>query len=156
MQAENQLHPSYFLWDIEKIWQDCNLGTLGVPGFGHPNWDYQLVEYFHCYLHAKNKLKCQNFSKSPKTLFWGHFRPLFSKFEEEWVFLEKRALSVFIYSNYLPSCKKIRKKTIDPFLRKSWSDGQTDRTTDKQRWGLYFRGTFRGTGVQKCYDHFYC
>ena len=44
--------------------------------------------------------------KMQKILFWGHFEPFLPKFGQKWIFLAKRALSVFNYSNYLPSsCK---------------------------------------------------
>ena len=51
------------------------------------------------------------------------------------IFLEKR-LSVFKYSNYLPSSQK-SEKTNMPFLRKilNWGmDGHTDLRTDRQTW----------------------
>ena len=50
------------------------------------------------------------------------------KFGQKWIFLEKRTLSVFEYSNHLLLRKK-SEKTNDPFLRKmpNW---QTDRKTD--------------------------
>ena len=49
------------------------------------------------------------------------------------------ALSVFKYSNYLPSCKK-SETTNDPFLRKiqNW---QTNRQTDRQQQFQVGRGT---------------
>ena len=42
-------------------------------------------------------------------------------------FPEKKPLSVFKYSNYLPSCQKSQ-KTNEPFLRKI-PNGQTNRGT---------------------------
>ena len=58
------------------------------------------------------------FFKSPKKTYFGAtlgpFCPNLGKNE----FPGKRALSVFRYSNYLPSCQK-SEKTIEPFLRKS-------------------------------------
>ena len=70
------------------------------------------------------------FEKIQETLFWGLFMVVFSKFEQKWFFLEKKALTVFTYSNYLPSCKK-SEKTNEPSLRKmpNW---RTDRQTDGQ------------------------
>ena len=41
-----------------------------------------------------------------KTCHFGFSLP---KFGQKWIFLDKRAWSVFKYSNYLPLCKKIRK-----------------------------------------------
>ena len=55
LQAKAQLHPSCFYGDIAKI---CKLvlGSMGMPGYTHPNWQYHLAEDFDVYLHAKNKL----------------------------------------------------------------------------------------------------
>ena len=72
----------------------------------------------------------QNFSQNPKkTLFWDHFEPLLPKFGQKWIFLGKRALSVFKYPNY----PKNRKKRAIPY-RKCWTDRWTDRQTDRQWW----------------------
>ena len=46
-------------------------------------------------------------------------------------FWEKKNLSVFKYSNYVPSTQK-SENTNEPFLRKCRTDGQTDRQTDRQ------------------------
>ena len=58
----------------------------------------------------------------------GTFFPNFGKNEFSW----KKVLSVFVYSNYLPSWKK-SDKTNEPILIKilNW---QTDGQTDKQGW----------------------
>ena len=143
------------------------LGTLGMPGYTQPKWQYQLVEDFHAYLQAKNTLYhsllswditfkescnlicwqhfglvtwelefCQIrdlwwiinnnttfhfrlfpsktndkiFHKNQKNLIQGHFGLFLPKFEQKWIFLKKkRTLSVFKYSNYLPSCQKSEK-----------------------------------------------
>ena len=66
--------------------------------------------------HFKEKLSTKFFKKSKKTYFGA-------------IFLEKRALSFFKFSNYLPS-RKTFDKTNEPFLRKmpNWRrEGQTDR-----------------------------
>ena len=64
------------------------------------------------------------------------------------IFLEKRVLSVFKYSNYVPSFKK-SENANDPILRKipnDWrNDRQTKRQTDRQGW---FYRTIRNTGFQ--------
>ena len=52
------------------------------------------------------------FQKIQKILFWSHFAQIWAKLK----FLEKRTLSVFKESNYLPLLKK-SEKTNDPFLR---------------------------------------
>ena len=38
------------------------LGTLGMPGYSHPKWYYQLVETSHVYLLAKNQIQYTRFS----------------------------------------------------------------------------------------------
>ena len=55
-----------------------------------------------------------------------YFGPFSPKFGQKCIFLEKKALSVFRYSNYLPSCQK-SETTIEPFLRKTneLTDGKT-------------------------------
>ena len=55
----------------------------------------------------------------------GPFWVFFPNFGQKWIFLEKKALSVFKYSNYLPSCRK-SETTDDPFQRKM-SNWQTYR-----------------------------
>ena len=37
-------------------------GTLGMPGYAHPNWYYQLVETFCVYLQAENQFHTPCFS----------------------------------------------------------------------------------------------
>ena len=61
--------------------------------------------------HFKEKLMIQ-FLKKLKNLIWGHFKHFLPKFWQKWVFWEKWALSVFKYYDYLPSCKKKRKKVF--------------------------------------------
>ena len=65
----------------------------------------------------------KNLKKTHFGLFWA----LFSKCGQKWILPEKRALSDFRYSKYLPSCKK-SEKTNKPFPRKipNW---QTVRQT---------------------------
>ena len=62
------------------------------------------------------------------TIFWGHFGPFLVKFGQKGIFLEKRALSLLKYSNYLPSCKKSEKKLVTH----AWDKCQTDKATDRQ------------------------
>ena len=55
------------------------------------------------------------------------------KYGQKWSFLEKRALSVFKYSSYLPRAKI--KKYNEPFLRKManyWVDRQRSRQMGRQ------------------------
>ena len=105
------------------------------------------------------------FQKIQKSLIWGHFGLFLPKFGQKWIFLKKKSLSVFRYSNYLPSCQKSEKKLLGPFWEKRQTDGRTDRQTDRQtgrqtdrqtdrqadrqtdRERLFYR-TLRRTGVQ--------
>ena len=66
--------------------------------------------------------------KIQKTLFWGHLGAFWPKFWQNWIFLEKKALSAYRYSNYLTLCQK-SEKTIVPFPRKT-PNWQIDRQTD--------------------------
>ena len=60
------------------------------------------------------------FKKSQKPYFgpiMGPFGPLCPNLDRKWIFLEKRALTVFQYSNYLSLCQK-SEKPKESFLRK--------------------------------------
>ena len=56
------------------------------------------------------------------------------------------AVSVFKYSNDLPSCKKSEKK--DQFLRKCQTDRWTDRQSDRKTDTSDFMGSSVGWGFQ--------
>ena len=80
---------------------------------------------FHFRLFPR-KTNEKNFQKIQKALFRGHFGPFLPKFGWKWIFLERKALSVFKYSDCLPLCQK-SEKTNEPFLRKTpnwWTDRQ--------------------------------
>ena len=55
-------NPPHFSGDIPKIYKLLILSTLGMPGYTHPKWYYQLVENFNVYMHAKNKIHHSFFS----------------------------------------------------------------------------------------------
>ena len=82
----------------------------------------------------QEKLSTKFFKKSKKTLFWGDVAIL-AFFAQIWAkmnFPRKNPLSVFKYSNYLPSCKKSEKTNV-PFLRKMlkwWMGRQVEGQTD--------------------------
>ena len=144
MQKTNLI--THFFLEILHFKESCNL--IG--------WQHQELEFrqiwdwwwninsnisFHFRLFPR-KTNDKIFLKIQKNLFWGHFGPFLPKFGQKWIFLEKRALSVCRYSNYLSSCQKSY-KTIEQFLRKTpnWptdrqtqTDRQTDRQTAKRRW----------------------
>ena len=74
----------------------------------------------------------KTFFKNPKKPILRPFRPFFPKFGQNWIFLEKKALSVFEYCNYLPSCQKSEETNV-PFLKNAdLMDGLTERRKDKQ------------------------
>ena len=70
-----------------------------------------IIDYF------QEKLTSQKFSKSHKIHILGVFWALLPKLGQKWIFMEKRALSVFQYSNYLPLFPKSEKPN-EPFVRK--------------------------------------
>ncbi len=65
------------------------------------------------------------FCKSPKTLFLGHFGPIFPNFGKTGFFPKNLASSLFFPYNPLTSCKK-SEKTYDPIPGK-WMDGRTSK-----------------------------
>ena len=106
--------------------ENLNFDRYGIGG----ETSITKIEFiFDCF---QEKLTAKFFKKSKKkTLLWGHFVSFLPKYEQKWIFLEKRALS-------LPLSKK-SEKTKDLFLRKipNWRtdrqmDGQTDRQTERQ------------------------
>ena len=75
--------------------------------------------------------------KNPNLVqFWT----LFAQIRAKMNLYVKRVLPVFKYSNYLPFCKKIKKKLTSH----SWEKHQTDGQTDKQ----WFYRTLLNTVVQ--------
>ena len=45
---------------LKILQRHCKLiafGTLGMPGYANPKWNYQLVQNFRVYLQAKNQLQ---------------------------------------------------------------------------------------------------
>ena len=92
------------------------------------------------------KTNDKSFQKIPKKTYFGAILgPFLPKFTY------KKGLSVFKYSNYLPSRSK-SEKTKDPLLRKMpnwrterWTDGRTDGRTDRQTEnGDFFRTLCNG------------
>ena len=81
------------------------------------SWNINNNISFHFRLFPRKTIITKFFKKSIKPYFWGHSGPSLPKFGQKWIFLEKRALPVFQYSNYLPLCQKSVKPS-EPFLRK--------------------------------------
>ena len=65
--------------------------------------------------------------KIKKNFVGVHFGPLFSKFGQKQIFLERMALSVFKYSNYLTLRQKSEKtnKSFPSKMSNCWMDRQT-------------------------------
>ena len=95
------------------------------------------------------------FKKSQKSLFGGHFGPFLPKFGQQWIFLEKRAVSFYIFQ--LPiTVPKIRKSywaisEENTKLADSLTNWQTDRQRDNgdftrpsvaSFWGLNLFSTY--------------
>ena len=99
----------HFFLEILHVKESCNLigwyhfgpaqnfARYGIGGEISATILVSILDYFQ-------KNQWLNFSKNKKKLFWAHFGPILPKFGQKWIFLEKRALSVFSYCNYLPSC----------------------------------------------------
>ena len=112
-----------FLRILQFDWLAAFWPITRDPKFFHICWwNINNNISFHFRLFPK-KLTWQNVSKNPKTLFWGNSAPFLHKFGKKWISLEKRALSVFQYSNYPPLCQKSEKPN-EPFLGKLL-DGHT-------------------------------
>ena len=108
-----------------------------MPGYADPKWYDQLVENFRVYLEAK--------------IYFDSSRTFFPKIWAKWIFMEKRLLSVFKYSNYLRSCKKWEENNHQ-FLRKMTNrrtDRQTGNQTDRQTGRQVERQTPKRTGRQQ-------
>ena len=127
----------HFILEILHFKQSCNL-----IGWQHRElefcliWDWwwniknKISFHFRLYTRKSNDKSFQK--KSKKNLFWGHFGPFLPKFGQKWIFLEKIALSVFRYSNYLSLCQKSA-KTFEQFPRKT-PNWRTDRQTERRLW----------------------
>ena len=90
----------------------------------------------------QEKLMKKYFINSKK-IYFGTFFP---KFGKKWIFLGKRALSVFKYSNYLTE------KTKEPFLGKM-QNWHTGRWTERQ-WNRLTNADFIGPSVGQGSKHF--
>ena len=91
--GKNQLHPPCFsedwltaFWPINREPEFCQI------------WDWWWNINNNISFHFKFLI---NFSKNTKKLFWGQFGSFLLKFGQKWIFMEKRALPNFKYSNYL-------------------------------------------------------
>ena len=102
---------------FDPLLEKQNFARYGIGG------DISTTKLFSILDWLQEKLMTTFFKKSKKPFlqpFWT-LLPIGQK----WIFLEKRALSVFIYSNYQPSCQKTEKHN-EPFLIKT--PKQTDNS----------------------------
>ena len=119
----------HFFLEILHFKESCKL-------IGWQHWELQFCQISDWWWNNNNisfrfrlfpkKKSNDNFLKKKS---WGHFGCFLHKFGQKWIFLEKRALSLFRYSNYLTWCQKSQ-KTIEQFLREM--PKLTDRQTDRQ------------------------
>ena len=126
----------HFLLEILHFKEFCNL--IGQQYFGQPEF-YQICNWWWI---TKNNISFQFrlfpgeanekfFLKNPKNPILGAISGLFCPNLDKMIFLGKRGLSDFKYSNYLPLCKN-SVKTNASFLRKMqswWTGGLTDSLT---------------------------
>ena len=125
--AKNQLYPPCFsedwlslFWPITQELELCQIWDRWWNINNNINFHFRLFP-------RKNNEKF--FKEIQKKLFWGKFGPFLLRFGQKLIFVEKRALLVFKYSNYFPLCHE-SEKTNEPFLRKMlkwWMDRKTDR-----------------------------
>ena len=140
----------HFFPQILHFKEFCNL-------IGWQHWELQFCQIwdwlwninnnisFHFRLYTRKTNDKTFLKKSKKNLFWGHFGPFLPKFGQKWIFLEKRALSVLRYSNYISLCQKLE-KTIEEFLKKT-PNWQTDRQTDDGDFTRPYVASFWGLSV---------
>ena len=137
LHAKNKVRHVLLPWDIETLefyWLTAFGPITGDPEFCQiPDWCWNIngnISFYFRLFSRKNNYKIfQNFQKNP---ILGTFWLFCQKFGQKWVLLEKRALSVFKYYNYLPSCHK-SEKTIVLFVRKmlDWQmNGQAEGQTE--------------------------
>ena len=136
----------YYILENHAIWLADSLlahnsRTRILPDIGLV-MKYQKTISFHFRLFLR---KTNEVFQNQKTLFWSHFGPSLPKFVQKLIFLGKRALSV-LHTPIIYHRVKNQKKLMSHSLEKCWTDGQTNRRTERQR--LFYRTHCR-TGVQK-------
>ena len=146
LHAKRKVHHSLLRWDItfyrtlQFYWLTTFEPITGDPEFCQIwgwCWNINKNTSIHFRL-LPRKSNDKIFQKIQNTLFWGHVNIL-AFFAQIWAkmnFPGKKALSVFKYSNYLPSYQKSEKTNMS-FVKKmlNWRmDGQTERRIDRQAW----------------------
>ena len=126
----------HFFLEILHFKESCNL--IGWQHFGPQLQNQNFARYgigreisttilLSILDYFQEKLRTKYFKKSKKPLFWGSFWAIFAKICPKVNFPGKMALSVFRYSNYLPSCQNTHKN--NHFCEKCGTDIRTDRQT---------------------------
>ena len=120
--AKNQLHPPCFsedwltaFWPINREPEFCQIWDWW--------WNINNNISFHFRLFPRKLFKIFNKLKKFKKIILGPIWALFAQIGQKWIFMEKRALPVFKYSNYLP----FQLFTNESFLTKIlnwWMDRQ--------------------------------
>ena len=108
----------YYILKNPAIWLAVPIWGLEFCQIWDWWWNINNNISFHFRLYTRKTNDKTFLKKSKKNLFWGHFGPFLPKFGQKWIFLLKRARSLFRYSYYLSSCQK-SEKTIEQFLRET-------------------------------------
>ena len=108
----------YILKNPEFAWPAAFWLITGNPKLSQICWwSINNKISFHYRLFPR-KINTAKFFEKPKNPYFGAILGAFCpNLGQKWIFLEKRTLSVFQYSNYLPLCQKSGKPN-EPFLRK--------------------------------------
>ena len=120
------------IWLAESILTH-NLRTRILPDMGLVVKYYNIRFHFRLFL---GKTKDTIFQKIQKTLFWGPFSALFSRFWQKSFFLENffkfsqknRFLTIPVICHHA----KNQKKLVSHSWEKSWTNRWTDRWTDRR------------------------
>ena len=125
----------YYILKNPAIW-------LANSIFTH-NSRIRIFQCFHFRLFPQ-RTNNKTFQKNTRKLFWGHFGPFFPNMGKNTFSWKKRTLSVFKYSNHLPSQKKSEKTK-----KHSWVTCRTDRRTDRQTNKQIDNSDFIGSSVKQ-------
>ena len=94
--------PLFFLGIMRRYCKLVICGTLGMSGYGHQKWWYQLVENFDVYLHAKHQTYSSPFSWNISNVLQICY---FEYFEHAWPGPPKTTVS---------TCRKLSKISVTP------------------------------------------
>ena len=125
--SKNQLHPSCFskdwltaFWPINREPEFCQIWDWW--------WNINNNISFHFRLFPRKLFKIlhklKKFKKIVLGLIWAHF----AQIGQKWIFMEKRALPFFNYSNYLPFQLSTNYSLMSHCWQKCWTDGWIDNS----------------------------